>query len=72
MAAPMVAGVAAMLKSYFPTLSMLDIKFAILSSVTKYNVDGFETKSQTGGVVNVYNAVKDCQKRENALKTGKY
>jgi hypothetical protein len=72
MAAPMVAGVAAMLKSYFPTLSMLDIKFAILSSATKYNVDEFETKSQTGGVVNVYNAVKDCQKRENSLKTGKY
>jgi subtilisin family serine protease len=72
MAAPMVAGVAAMLKSYFPTLSMLDIKFAILSSATKYKVDGFEFKSQTGAVVNVYNAVKDCQKRENSLKTGKY
>jgi subtilisin family serine protease len=72
MAAPMVSGVAAMLKSYFPTLSMLDIKFAILSSSTKYDVDGFETKSLTGGVVNVYNAVKDCQKRENSLKTGKY
>jgi hypothetical protein len=51
---------------------MLDIKYAILSSATKYIVDGFETKSQTGGVVNVYNAVKDCQKRENSLKTGKY
>jgi subtilisin family serine protease len=68
MAAPMVAGVAAMLKSYFPTLTMKEIKDAILSTVVKYTVDEFATKSVTGGVVNVYNAVKACQKLESARK----
>jgi len=63
MAAPMVAGVAAMLKSYFPSLSMSEIKSIILSSGTKYNGD-FENLSATGKVVNVYNAVKSCQKLE--------
>ncbi|NDF60093.1 MAG: peptidase S8, partial [Crocinitomicaceae bacterium] len=37
MAAPMVAGVAAFLKSYFPHLSMKEIKFAIENSVRKYD-----------------------------------
>ena len=63
MAAPMVAGVAAMLKSYFPSLSMSEIKSIILSSGTKYKGD-FENLSATGKVVNVYNAVKSCQKLE--------
>jgi subtilisin family serine protease len=61
MAAPMVAGVAAMLKSYFPSLSMSEIKSIILSSGTKYKGD-FENLSATGKVVNVYNAVKSCKK----------
>jgi subtilisin family serine protease len=68
MAAPMVTGVAAMLKSYFPTLSMKEIKDAMLSTVVKYTVDEFATKSVTGGVVNVYNAVKACQKLESSRK----
>lgn len=68
MAAPMVTGVAAMLKSYFPTLSMKEIKDVMLSTVVKYTVDEFATKSVTGGVVNVYNAVKACQKLESARK----
>ena len=63
MAAPMVAGVAALLKSYFPSLSMSEIKSIILSSGTKYKGD-FENLSATGKVVNVYNAVKSCQKLE--------
>ena len=68
MAAPMVAGVAAMLKSYFPTLTMKEIKDVMLSTVVKYSVDEFQTKSVTGGVVNVYNAVNTCQKLENSRK----
>jgi len=62
MASPMVAGVAAMLKSYFPTLSMLQIRQAIVSSVTIQK----ELKSlcNSHGTVNVYNAVKACQKLE--------
>ena len=75
MAGPMVAGVAAMLKSYFPTLTMLQIKEAILSSAKSYKgtqqtlpgseqkVD-FATLSVTGGVVDVSAAVKACMKLE--------
>lgn len=63
MAAPMVAGAAAMLKSYYPTLSMKEIKDALYSSSVKYpNVEGFADKSVTGGVINIYNAAKVCKK----------
>ena len=63
MASPMVAGVAAMLKSYFPSLSMLQIREAIVSSVT---IQKELTKlCNSGGTVNVYNAVKACQKLES-------
>lgn len=65
MAAPMVAGVAAMLKSYFPSLSMSEIKSIILSSGTTYK-GNFQNLSATGKVVNVYNAVKSCQKLESS------
>ena len=71
MAAPMVAGVGALLASYFPSLSMHEIKDIILQSSTSYKgtkqhlpgteklVD-FGTLSVTGGVVNVKNAVTMC------------
>ena len=63
MAAPMVAGAAAMLKSYYPSLSMKEIKDALYSSSVKYpNVEGFADKSVTGGVINIYNAAKVCKK----------
>ncbi len=63
MAAPMVAGAAAMLKSYFPELSMKEIKDALYSSSVKYpKVAGFSDKSVTGGVINIYNAAKVCKK----------
>lgn len=78
MACPMVAGVAAMLKSYFPEMTMKEIKDVILSSSTSYaetmqvlpgteaeEVD-FATLSVTGGVVNVYSAVKACLAIEKA------
>jgi cell wall-associated protease len=84
MAAPMVAGVAAMLQSYFPTLSMKEIKDIILTSSTSYKgtkqalpgtdeqVD-FGKLSTTGGVVNVKNAVKMCmalEKSKGMVKKG--
>jgi cell wall-associated protease len=71
MAAPMVAGVGALLASYFPTLSMHEIKDIMLKSATSYKgtkqmkpgseelVD-FSTLSVTGSVINVKNAVKMC------------
>jgi subtilisin family serine protease len=69
MAAPMVAGVAAFLKAYFPHLSMLQIKEIILESGKSYagtmqtkpgtekKVD-FATLSVTGKVVDLVAAVK--------------
>lgn len=76
MAAPMVSGVATMLKSYFPTLTMAEIKAIILTSGKSYKgkmeiqpgsddtmVD-FATMSVTGSVVNVKNAVKACKNLE--------
>lgn len=72
MAAPMVTGVAALLKSYFPTLSMREIKDIMLASAKKYkgtmipspgtgsSVD-FGTLSTSGGVIDVAAAVKMCQ-----------
>lgn len=69
MASPMVAGVAAFLKGYFPSLSMLEIKNIILESGDDYadsdqKIPGgeelvkFGTLSVTGKVVNVKEAVK--------------
>lgn len=72
MAAPMVSGVAALLKSYFPTLSMKEIKDIMLASAKQYKgtmtpspgsgeaVD-FGKLSTTGGVIDVAAAVKMCQ-----------
>jgi subtilisin family serine protease len=74
MASPMVAGVAALLKSYFPSLSMIEIKEIIFASVQPIdretplpgeaanNVD-FASLSATGGIVNVYNAVKMAEEK---------
>lgn len=72
MAAPMVSGVAALLKSYFPSLSMKEIKDIMLASAKPYkgtmipapgtgaSVD-FGTLSTTGGVIDISAAVKMCQ-----------
>lgn len=69
MASPMVAGVAAMLKSYFPDYTMKEIKDVMLSSATSYKgvqqthpetkeMADFGTLSVTGSVINVKSAVK--------------
>jgi hypothetical protein len=75
MAAPMVAGVAAMLQSYFPSLTMKEIKDIMLKSAKSYKgtkqtkpgseelVD-FGTLSVTGAVINVKSAVKMCMELE--------
>jgi cell wall-associated protease len=66
MAAPMVAGVASMLKSYFPSLTMFEIKEIIFSTATKY--PELANKCTTGGVVDVNAAVKACLAKEKAKK----
>ncbi len=69
MAAPVVAGVAAMIKSYYPHFSATQIKSIILNSATKLSntkvaqpgtgdLVNLKQLSITGGVVNAYQAVK--------------
>ncbi|MBK5278813.1 MAG: S8 family peptidase [Bacteroidia bacterium] len=72
MASPTVAGVAALLMSYFPELSYLEIKDILKKSTRKFdtlevaspggsgNVK-FSELSNTGGLVNAYEAVKMAQ-----------
>ncbi len=70
MAAPVVTGVAALIRSYFPALSAKQVKSVIeksaatLDSTVKVTKPGSKEKvvlaalSSTGGIVNAYNAVK--------------
>jgi cell wall-associated protease len=72
MAAPVVSGIAALIRSYFPMLSAVEVKEAIESSVDdsmkgiNYPLPGggkketirFGNLCKTGGIVNAYNAVK--------------
>ncbi len=69
MAAPAVSGVAAILRSYFPSLTAAQVKMIIMDSSEKLpdtvvKIPGEDAKTKfgelsvTGGVVNTYNAVK--------------
>ncbi len=68
MASPVCAGVAAVIRSYYPELTAEQVKECLEKSVIKQNYKvkkpgteekvQFSTLSRTGGVVNVYNAVK--------------
>ncbi|GAB3712371.1 hypothetical protein GCM10027592_50770 [Spirosoma flavus] len=68
MATPVVAGMAALLKTYFPNLSPADLKRIILQSAATYHTQvlkpgtkrkvDFATLSKTGAIVNLYEAVK--------------
>jgi cell wall-associated protease len=72
MASPMVAGLAALLRSYFPDLTSAQVKECILKSATVYKhkvylpAEGskkrekvrFNELSVSGGVANAYTAVK--------------
>jgi subtilisin family serine protease len=75
MAAPMVTGVAALLKSYFPKLTMLEIRAIILESGQDVSevettlpgdkkVVPFKALCETGKIANVYNAVELAAERE--------
>lgn len=74
MAAPMVTGTAALIKSYYPSLTMIEIKNIILQTVNTYDVDivvknnpkktiPFFNLSKTGGVLNAYDAIELAEER---------
>ncbi len=75
MAAPVVAGLAALIRSYYPAFSAIEVKNIIMESVVKIDdkvkvTDGGVSKrlhlseiSQTGGIVNAYNALKLAEQR---------
>jgi subtilisin family serine protease len=56
MAAPVVSGIAALIREYYPELTALQVKGIIMQSVVKRNI--LKDKCISGGVVNAYNALK--------------
>ncbi len=76
MAAPVVSGVAALLLSYFPTLTPADVREIIVQSVRTFptlkvmlpngpsQAVPFSALSRTGGLVDAYSAVKLALQRE--------
>lgn len=83
MASPVVAGVAAVLRSYFPTLKAEQVKEILMESATPLEFQvkkpgdksgelvDFKTLSVQGGVVNLYNAVKLAQNTKGKKKIKK-
>jgi len=83
MASPVVAGVAAVIRSYFPKLKAEQVKEILMKSATPMDIKvkkpgdssgelvDFKTLSVTGGVVNLYNAVKLAQKTKGKKKIKK-
>ena len=81
MASPVVAGVASVLRSYFPELSAKQVKGIIMDSVVPLNQQvkkpgtddmvPFSELSVTGGVVNVYTAVKKAKATKGKNKKWK-
>jgi len=82
MASPVVAGVAAVLRSYFPSLTAEQVKQILMQSVIKQDVNvmlpgdagtivPFSQLSVTGGVVNARKAVKLAQQTKGKKKVKK-
>jgi subtilisin family serine protease len=75
MAAPVVTGLAALIMSYYPSLTAAQVKQILLDSATRYDRPAllpgvrtgvtvpFASLSVTGGIVNAYNALKLAQER---------
>ena len=78
MASPVVAGTAAMLRSYFPSLTAAQVKEILMDTTvpmnTKVKQPGtdemvkFSDLSVSGGVVNVYRAVQKAEKTKGKKK----
>lgn len=81
MASPVVAGIAALILQYYPSLSAEQVKYAIESSTVPptydVNVPGSDRKvklseiSKSGGVVNAYEAMKVASKLKGERQPGK-
>lgn len=82
MAAPVVAGVATVLRSYFPSLTAEQVKNIILASSSKVNSEviipgsneekvAFSTLSVSGGVVNAREAIKLAMETKGEKKVKK-
>jgi subtilisin family serine protease len=56
MAAPVVAGLACLIREYYPTLTAIQVKDIILRSAQKSSL--LADKCVSGGVANAYNALK--------------
>lgn len=79
--APIVAGVAALLRSYFPKLTARQVKEILLTSATPQNIKvtkpgsddavPFRQLSVTGGLVNAYAAVKMAEQVKGKKKIRK-
>jgi subtilisin family serine protease len=81
MASPVVAGIVSVLRGYFPELTPVEIREIIIKSAVKYDGEvkcpgksekdplvPFSELSVSGGVANLYNAVKMAQEVVNAKK----
>ncbi|MBD3615586.1 MAG: S8 family serine peptidase [Gracilimonas sp.] len=75
MASPVVAGVAALIMSYYPELSVTEVKEIIIETVTEVNQIvykpgtrdpiPFSDLSRTGGIINAYKALKLAAEKTN-------
>jgi len=78
MASPVTAGVAAVLRSYFPTLTAVQVKDIIMGSSVRTNMKvkkpgtdeivPISDLSVTGGIVNTYEAVKKAMRTQGKKK----
>ena len=84
MASPVVAGLAALLRSYYPELTAPEIKKIIESSVSKpdslinCNLPGEKNKKipfnhlcRSGGIINAFNAVKTANESKKIFSSAK-
>ena len=75
MSTAIVTGVAALLYSYYPSLSVTQVKSILMQSVFKPDIEvnrpgskikvGFRSLSVSGGIVNAYNAVRMAEDMMN-------
>lgn len=80
LSAPIVTGIAALLRSYFPNLSAQQVKDIIMQTVTdvskkktqlpgnKQKITTMQATARTGGIINAFEAFKKAKKDHNQYK----